>query len=371
MSRAIILCFSCEPGGAEVLIPVIRLLHADRAYRVIVLSYGLGATRFAGKGIECIEIGPVAKDDLYLIEQYRPDLIISSATSLPERDMSEKHLWHNARRQGVPTLAFIDQWQNYAPRFSGATPQERLAYLPDYINCIDDLGEAEMLREGFQPHLLTKFGHPYLSGLEKSSAAVDAARIKADLGFLPGQNVPLFVSEAIREHYGRDRGYDQYDAFRLFLELCLADGDTAVLVKVHPKDCVSGYQRVAAGYGTLKASFVSDALSPAESLAVADRVYGMTSIMLIEAYVLGKPVVSIQPGLLIEDPLMLSRHGLIERIETLGGKRGEFVPLEAAHFSYGFDAARFLAFLKELLDLPADGRVAAGNGSYAGVAAGN
>lgn len=353
MTRSTILCFSCEPGGSEVLIPVIRLLKARKGCRVVVQAYGLGAARFAAKGIDFVEIGPVQKDDPALLERYRPSLIITSATSLPERDMSEKHLWHNARRQGVPTLAFLDQWQNYAPRFSGTTESERLAYLPDYINCIDEVGEAEMAAEGFPRQKLVKFGHPYLSGLRGESADVDAAAVRHELGFRSGEKIALFVSEAIREHYVNSRGYDQYDAFKLFLEICSSAGDSAVLVKVHPKDRVAGYREAAATYGRLNCSFVSDSLTSAQCLAVADRVYGMTSIMLIEAYVLGKEVVSLQPGLRIEDPLMLSRHGLIERIEDAGKKRELFQPGEEAGFGFSFDTERFLRALGELFGIPA------------------
>jgi len=48
-----------------------------------------------------------------------------------------------------------------------------------------------------------------------------------------------------------------------------------------------------------------------ELLSVYDLVVGMTSIMLIEAYILGCAVVSLQPNLKIKDPLILSRLNLI------------------------------------------------------------
>lgn len=350
MNGNTVLCFSCEPGGAEVLIPVIRLLEARKGCRVVVLGYGLGAARFAAKGVEYTEIEPVQKNDPTAIERFCPDLIITSATSLPERDMSEKHLWHNARGQGVATLAFIDQWQNYSQRFSGAMGKERLAYLPDYINCIDEVGEAEMVMEGFPRERLVKLGHPYLSGLMEANAAVDPEEVRRRLGLPPGEMVPLFVSEAIREHYGRSRGYDQYDAFRIFLELCSTQGKRRPLVKVHPKDSVAGYRELSAGYVDLDPFFVQSDLAPGQCLAIADRVYGMTSILLIEAYVLGKEVVSLQPGLRIEDPLMLSRHGLVKRIGAAEEATGRFKPRRST-FSYDFDEENFVAALEKLFSL--------------------
>ena len=44
-----ILFFSCEPGGAEVLIPVIRLVQAQPHLEAVVLGYGHALARFAKK----------------------------------------------------------------------------------------------------------------------------------------------------------------------------------------------------------------------------------------------------------------------------------------------------------------------------------
>jgi len=85
--------------------------------------------------IDCGETRPIQKEDFSLLDRYAPELLITSATSLPAVDMSEKYLWRQAKQRGIPSLAFLDQWQNYAVRFSGRQDSERLAYLPDWINC--------------------------------------------------------------------------------------------------------------------------------------------------------------------------------------------------------------------------------------------
>ena len=317
MRQPVILFFSCEPGGAEVLIPVIELVMAETQSKVIVLGYGLGAERFARKKIVYSEVDRVVKNDFAIMDTYRPNLIITSATSLPERDMSEKHLWHNARLTGVPTIAFLDQWQNYAIRFSGQETSERLAYLPDHINCINDIGEADMIGEGFDPRILLKFGQPYLSSLINDAKLINADEIKNRLGISPEQRVVLFVSEAISEHYGRSRGYDQYDAFRLFLKLTSNDAQNTVhVIKIHPKDAPEQYEQILSNSPGLQARIVKNELTAIESIHIAADVYGMTSIMLIEAYILGKKTISLQPGLVGEDPCLLSRNRIIPLIKS-------------------------------------------------------
>lgn len=350
MGQKVILFFSGEPGGAEVLIPAIRSVMTHTPHKVIVLGYGLGADRFSNKGIACTTVDPIRAHDSHLINTYQPDFIVSSATSLPERDMSEKQLWRNARVAGIPTLAFLDQWQNYAVRFSGVAADERLAYLPDYINCINETGKCDMAREGFRSDMLVKFGHPYLSSLNSIAANIDEAAVRQRLGVEPTQQVALFVSEAIREHFGGVRGYDQYDALRVFMEMVSSsDVKYRPLIKLHPKDVQEGYDRILRGYSGLMPVITHNQASPVECIQIADCVFGMTSIMLIEAFVLGKPVVSIQPGLMVEDPMILSREGYIARITD-----AHHLPrLEAAlsfkspeqTFEFAFREEEFLAFL--------------------------
>jgi hypothetical protein len=353
MIRKVILFFSCEPGGAEVLIPVIKLVAKETSHQVIVLGYGLGAERFARKGVEYIEVSRVVENDPTIMNTYRPDLIITSATSLPNFDMSEKYLWHNARLAGVPTIAFLDQWQNYTIRFSGPSTAERMTYLPDYINCINTIAEREMIAEGFDPRILIKFGQPYLSSLRDDAKLINTHEIIKGLGILSNQRVILFASEAIREHYGRSRGYDQYDALRLFLDLMTISAMGArLLIKLHPKDTVTEYERILAEYDGLSPLIVTNNLTSVECIKIAAEVYGMTSIMLIEAFVLGKKVVSLQPGLQVEDAMILSRLGLIQKITDKscnfsGSAKGLMVETSPRmKLEITFKAQEFVTFLE-------------------------
>lgn len=351
MQRKTILFFSCEPGGAEVLIPAIRLLKAETTYNVVVLGYGLGAERFSRKGIDYLAIDPVAKDDHALFDAHRPDLLITSATSAPDRDMTEKHLWHTARQLGIPSLAFVDQWQNYAIRFSGPAPQEHLAYLPDYINCIDEIGKREMTALGFSPRTLLALGHPYLSAIQEDFEKVDSAEIMSRLELPPDSRVALFVSEPILEHYGRSRGYDQYEALTIFLE-AMKDGASGCrpVLKLHPKDQAGKFDEIIRAYPQLAPVVVGNQLNSLECLKMADLIVGMTSIMLIEGFVLGKTVVSLQPGLQIEDPLILSRHGIIPVAASPQDINRSAVTNPSTHkIDYAFNQEAFLRFLQEAL----------------------
>lgn len=349
-----ILFFSCEPGGAEVLIPVIRLVQAQPHWEVVVLGYGHALTRFAKKEIACIEIGPVSLEDFSLLDIYAPDLLITSATSLPSVDMSEKYLWRQAKQRGIPSLAFLDQWQNYTLRFSGCEESECLAYLPDYINCINDLAEQEMLQEGFEHARLKKFGHPYLSSLAEPFNQVNRKEIAKRLNVLPNNQVALFVSEAIREHFELSRGYDQFDALDIFFKLLKTSLPYHIpVIKLHPKDKIEPYLQCVKKYSNMKTIVITDELNSIECIKLASHVFGMTSIMLIEAYFLGRPTISLQPGLIGENPFVLSRNRLIPSITT---SLADTTPLDFKlvspsenDFTINFDKTGFLTFMRTLL----------------------
>ena len=294
---------------------------------------------------------PVQYESFGLFDQFMPDLLITSATSLPLVEMSEKYLWRQAKQRGIPSLAFLDQWQNYAIRFSGTQKHERLAYLPDWINCLNAIGRSEMIREGFDSGRLLEFGHPYLASLKQDLTTLDVGAIRDALHISAQSKVALFASEPIREYCGESRGYDQHEILEYFLaRLSAATNPPFILVKLHPKDDRASYQTLAAKYKALRLTIVSNELSPLECLAASDFVFGMTSIMLIEAYVLGKYVVSLQPGLCVEDPMVLSRHHLIPVV--LDKTSHNLLELDyppRGLFHTEFAAKDFLDFVKQAL----------------------
>lgn len=343
MSGRRVFVFTCEPGGAEVLAPVIELLRG-RGWDVRAAAYGHGAARWRRRGLAFEEISPVGQDEPRLGDV---DFLITSACSLPDRDPSERRLWLAARRRGVPSLAFLDQWQNYAVRFSGPEPAQRLAFLPDRIGCIDAIGREEMLVAGFPPEILVPLGHPSLSRLAVEASHVDRAAVRARLGLSPSDEALLFVSEPIRAYFGAMRGYDEDGVLRGFLaDAARFKPRAKVIVKLHPKDDRAAFARMTSGG---LARLIGEELSPTECLVATDAVYGMTSMMLVEGFILGKPVVSIQPGLAGVDPLVLSRRGLIARVDSLAeALKTKSARIASGGLSWTFDEPAFFAALESL-----------------------
>ncbi len=352
--KPLVLFFSCEPGGAEVLIPVIQLLKLDSDFRVLVLGYGLGGDRFSRADIDFVKIDKVMKSDNDIFEKIKPSILITSAASLPDKDMSEKHLWLIARENNIPSIAFLDQWQNYVPRFSGTETNERLKYLPDIINCINMDGKNEMLAEGFPESKLKPMGHPYLSGVKKISNAIDANRIRKKICISNNVLIALFVSEPILENYGDTRGYDQYQVLALFLlAISESEKDYLPVIKLHPKDNIGKFEDILNKYKNISPIIIKNELTSLEVLSISDLVIGMSSVMLIEAYILECFIISLQPNLKIKDPFILSRLNLTPLF--VGSKKFSICDISCSalndRFDYTFNICDFKGILKKQYNL--------------------
>lgn len=355
MLRKHIVLFTCEPGGAEVLTPVVELLKKQEKYKITTLAYGLAVERFRQNGVDIECVSPIKLGDQELFEKYSPDLIITSATSLPTKDMSEKYIWENSRSNSVKTVAFVDQWQNYSLRFSGPTVGEHHKYMPDLINCINQTGYDEMVAEGFPSDRLLKLGQPYLSTIKEKYGLINKRAIEEKLGIGETINVVLFVSEAIYENYGRVRGYDQYDALEVFLAaIALSEEKCLALIKLHPKDDPARFKDLLKRHPQSNVKLVQNEFTSLDCICVADIVCGMSSVMLVEAFILGVQVVSIQPNLLGNDPFVLSRAEIVARVsdvtelhDILGCRDANRA--KSVAFEYTFSSQYFLDCVCEIL----------------------
>jgi hypothetical protein len=333
-----VLFFSCEPGGAEVLAPVIKEMQKDNSCEVVVVGYGYAIDRFQKQNINFDIINAINKNDFSLLEQYNPNYIITSATSLPQKDMSEKYLWYNAKQKNIPTMAFLDQWQNYAIRFSGVSEDEYMIYQPDFINCINDIGKKEMLHLGFGGDKLLELGQPYLSTIKDKVKSINTKDIKNTLQLDAEKEIVLFVSEAIEEHFGNRRGYTQYSTIEYLLSNNFIK-NRQIILKLHPKDDITKFQQ----YKNI--IFVQNEYTSLEMIALSDYIIGMTSMMLIEAYILGKKVLSIQLNC-NEDLLFLTRENYIYQIINSFDPIFEDEFKNSNKFIYQFNKKKFVKLLK-------------------------
>lgn len=294
---ASVLLVAHDPGGAN------------------LLSAVVGPLAGAGHEVAAAALGPAAR--LYDLE---PDLrrvdpaAIEAGTDLPEGRWDvvvtgtsfssplERRAWALARRRGVPTLAAIDAWANFGRRFQESDLAPMV--LPDAVAVIDGDCARSLADDGIAPKRVHVVGQPHLERLVGRLAPARAARDPA------AAELPLvaYFSEPIAGNLPPDKhpGYDQFGVLEHVLTELRRGPPVSLVVQPHPRESAELWRRfmaerpLPAGFAVRVGQLERDRL-----LVDADLVLGMTSMVLVEAALIGVPVVSLQLGRrLIHNPVV-------------------------------------------------------------------
>lgn len=334
--RPRVLVAAQDPGGAQAVAPVARHLVEDGYVELAAAGAGWAGPVFQRWSLPMlppVDLGAVRPEWSALAEAasrtlavFPPQLVLLGTSWGPSL---EKTLINAARNTGIPSIGVLDSWMHYVERFSGPGPRERLALMPDYVAVMDEMARNEMVALGFAPDRLVVTGQPAFDRLSRPAQDGDPAKVKEDVlaraGAAPGAALVVFVSEPITAVFGPDPlapAHPGYDERQVLADVAAAveairmkhRRDVVLVVKAHPKDDAAALR---AAVAPLPGAAVLQDEEPARLVAAADAVVGMSSILLVEAHLLGRPVVSYQPGLRGRDPFVLTRGGALKRIDRV------------------------------------------------------
>ncbi len=318
-----ILAFAREAGGAAVIAPIVKSMRA-RKWRVLLFSKDYGTNIFLKKGLTSIPLQKFSSEAIMQkFGKKLPDCIVTSCASLPELDMTERYLWEWGKKNNVPAVAILDQWQNYASRFSGPKGTKRLGYIPDAIFVMDALAQKDMVAEGFcctkikvtgQPALdLVRHEHRHAQKLKKR--IIDRLRIPAH------ELIVTFVSESLKKHFKGRLGYDEFstlDFLGQYLEkLALQKKKKICLcIKLHPQNKRRDFLPYLKRWPGIQKVIIDTNCSPRETIVISDLVIGISSVMLVESLLVGKVTVSLQLNAQIPSQLIATRTGAIPFVRS-------------------------------------------------------
>lgn len=332
-----ILMFSRDPGGANIIAPLVPVLEA-RAYEVLLFGKDFALARYAFFGLTARDIREtVPATNRESIREFLAalslDLII---TGTSEDDLTEKLIWSTAHELGIRTVAILDQWMNYGLRFSeytGHSPQyDRLgevAYLPDHILVMDEYARRKMVEAGVDAEKVIVTGHPYfdhLLDIRDHISSAQVAHCRRHFGCDAADILVLFASEPISEVNGEGDtsshywGYTERTVFASVLralEQFRADAAVSLrlVVRPHPKEAITNlYDLIGDGSGRRSWVRVDRKYDPYVLMKAARLVIGMSSMFLIETVILGGRILSVQIGLARDNPFILHTMGLDQSV---------------------------------------------------------
>lgn len=258
-----------DPGGALML----GASHAEilsRGHDVVFAAAGptLGVWQAAGH-----EVIAVDKADELPWEN-----IDAVATGSGFSDF-ERDVWPLAAARQLPSLAVIDAWTSLVRRFE--TPNGPVQ--PSAVAVLDAAVRDELAAHDWWMAEMYIVGQPHLQ------AQTTALRLRRSQSPTRHDRPNIvFFSEPVREDYGTTRGFDQFEVFETLVRHL--PQELEIGIKPHPREDAAAWARLSGDRFRL-----IDATA-ADLLVEADGVLGMTTMVLVEAHLLGLPVLSLQPG---------------------------------------------------------------------------
>ena len=302
-----VLMFIEDPGAVNFMAPVIPALRA------LGLETAVRVTGAAAAFIGREDLGhaqPPEGDAKAVLAAVKPRIVLTGTSE--NMQSLGFDLTVIARARGLPTAAMVDGPSNAAARFRGDAGHA-LAFAPDHILVPDAATAASFVALGHPQTRVTVCGHPHYDWVRGQTAAFTRegrknirTRVLHDVP--DAAHVLVFAAEVstglIPAQYRRSESYTIHGSglndFRseivieeLLDAVALLDPKPYTVLRLHPKNT---REELAQFHGKFDA--VSEGGSALDLVFAADAVVGMTSILLAEAAIVGRPVLAILPRLI-------------------------------------------------------------------------
>lgn len=310
-----------DPGSANALMPVIAACCRN-GHEVYGVVSGSAATMFGKQWHEIKETDDaVSKEKISNIwKDNKPHIVLAGAGAY---NLLEHTVRRAAAEVNIPCIAVLDYWANYNERFRRLESKKWSYSLPDRICVLDEIVRKEMLAEGFAPEKIVVTGQPYFECIANWSNThslkdVELYRnrfVKDERSILIG-----FYSEPIAEDlkvmHQDDIGYTQYDTIPKVVSILgrlanSSDRPVHLVVRPHPREDEKKLKEILVQIQTSSMFTweISRTGTSLEFVVSCDLLVGMTSMALIEACIMSRPVLSIQLNLKKTDTFFGTTRG--------------------------------------------------------------
>lgn len=292
-----------EDAGAAAFVAAVAAALRGRGFGARLVATATAAERLKGWGVEC---DLLRKSDT--ANQLLADCdVLATGTAINPYSMG-LYLIDVAKWRKIPSIGLVDSHQHIGGRFRGDTDNP-LAHAPDWILVPDMTAADNAARYGFNMEHTIVCGHPSFDRIRDRRAKLDVlgrAELRGKL--LPDagtRKVLVFAAEPSVNVYGgaytrssdytlQGRPESMYRTAIVLDELLRflssLSEDIYTILRPHP---ASTDEELADFYGAFDMVARDDDIY--DLLYAADITVGMSSILLLEAVLLGRPTFSILP----------------------------------------------------------------------------
>ncbi|MCK5613075.1 hypothetical protein KAR91_64980, partial [Candidatus Pacearchaeota archaeon] len=281
------------PGGARAIIPVLEYLSI-KSVPFMIVDDGFLAEESPKdwNRVSSILEGENSIEELFESKKVKVFLFATSALGSFTLQIARI-----AKKYSIICVHLLDSWMNYKKRLM----LDSEMILPDHYLVMDDLAYEGALTDGLSATLLEIVGQPALASLNTEYRETKLEK-RTD-----GKKLLVFISEPAEADQGAGvespqyRGYTEKTVLKEFCKRLTPFSDQYFIgIAPHPReDCKELFECWQKYCGTLEGGLLEN--GGREAVFLADGVAGMASILLYEAWLINKPVISLQPGLCNND----------------------------------------------------------------------
>ncbi len=281
-----------DAGGGNAIFPVIKALSKNKQFEAMCIAAGPAKSIFQKEKIKFIDADKLSDAKLFKISGNFDPAVFISGTDFGFT--VDKKLLLFFKHKKIKTIAILDFWVNYRDRFSEKNGDFK--YLPDIVCVMDKRAKKEMVDEGFDPSKLIVTGNPYFDYFSQ--------KIKKNK---EKKNKILFISQPYSE-IKNNLGYDEFVVLNdLVGALNELNCSYSLILRPHPREGVAKFKGYSKGNNNVK---IDNKTSIEKLISDCGLIIGMNSMVLFQAAIYGKRVISYQPDLGSKDALPSNGYGL-------------------------------------------------------------
>lgn len=284
-----------DPGGFNSLVNVIKKLKSEK-FNIKVLLANESRQIAANNKIDFTDCTDKNESTIReIMDKFNPNMVFTATSA----GMSlEKKVLSWVKENKTKSISIIDFWSNYKIRFSTPGTAD-LKYLPDAICVIDEYMKKEMVGQGFKKENLFVTGNPFFDTLKKAKKEKE--------------KYILFASQPFSEAAAKDKKFADKPAFNevnIFsdIENTLRESGNKlpILISFHPREKKRDkFDKIISG------SKIKIKIAKKDTVRLfsgAKLVIGINTMILFQAALGGKKVISYQPGIKKEQDPLISNH---------------------------------------------------------------
>ncbi len=264
-----ILFFAHDAGGANAIAPIIT-----RFSNAIVFA--------KGPALNILPNAKILPDNA--LHDYNPDFIVTGTSA---NDFTERFLWKEAETLSIPCMAILDTWINYGARFSKYTHSElhlfdgNCHYLPTFLCVMDEIAKKDAVKDGVPESIIVPLGNPHFEAIASNSMMDKTSTGK--------QQIILFASQVFRDVWRKDSELIVLnDLIRIASQ---HDFDKInICIRKHPLEENGKFDEYLSNR-----VFIDNSHDVISSIQIAEVVVSVSSMVLLEASIYGKKIISYQP----------------------------------------------------------------------------